>query len=91
MRRATEKFASDENVFELGTAHVILLPGLAGTAVRAFIQTIVLVSRSKSPNKVFRRIEDSVAWLTPILAPHGWTARDLQTACESVVRALEQP
>lgn len=89
MRQATEKFAADDRVFELGTAHVILMPGLAGTAVRAFIQTILLVTRSATPTKVVRTIEDGVAWMAPKLAPHGWTAAALQAACEEVVRALE--
>jgi hypothetical protein len=88
MRKATEKFAADDDVFELGTAHVILIPGLAGTAVRAFIQTILLVSRSKAPNKVFKSVDESVLWMAPRLAPHGWTSREIQTACDEVVRAL---
>jgi len=90
MRRATEKLAADDNVFELGSVHVILLPGLAGTAVRAFIGTVLLVTRSKTPNKVVATIDEAVAWMAPRVAPTGWTRAALQTACEEVMGALEK-
>lgn len=65
VRRAAEEMARDPKIFERGIAHVTLIPGLAGTAVRAFIQTILLVTRPPTPTKVFADVGSATTWMTP--------------------------
>ena len=90
MRKEAEAMARDPNVFELGVAHVVLMPGLAGTAVRLFIGTIALVARPPAPTKTFGEIPDALDWLGPKLAKHGWTRADLSAACEELALRLDR-
>ena len=48
--------------FRLGTAHLILLDGMAGTAVRAFLSTVKLLSRNAAPMGVFGKTEEALLW-----------------------------
>ena len=65
--------------FRLGTAHVVLLGGLTGSAVRAFMSTVTLLARSPVPNKVFGEPEAAAAWLAPLLAQgaEAWSPVEL--------------
>jgi hypothetical protein len=89
-RLEAERFASDPKIFELGVAHVILIPGLGGTAVKAFINTILLVARPPAPAKAFDNLPAAVDWMLPKL--QGYTKNELLLACDELrarVRALE--
>lgn len=55
----------------IATAHVVLVPGLAGVAIRAFLSTIQLLSRSRTPTKVFNDVEDAAIWLSSHLQSSG--------------------
>jgi len=88
VRKEAIRMASDRHVFELGFAHAILVPGFTGTAVRAFIGTVLLVARPAAPTKVFGDVTSAVHWLAPSLAPHGWKEADLRAACDDVVARL---
>ena len=81
-RAAALRFASDPRIFTLGIAHAILLPGMAGTAVRTFINTILLVARPPAPAKAFGDLSGTVDWLLPKL--ESWTRGELLAACEDV-------
>ena len=91
VRRSAEELARDAKAFPIGIAHVLLIPGLAGTAVRAFIQTILLVSRPPNPAKVVGDLASAVGWLGPKLAAHGWTERELRARCDEMVQLLAEP
>ena len=84
MRKEAVSLASDPQIFELGIAHAIVVPGLVGTAVRAFVSTVILVSRAPAPVKVFSDLPGAVRWLAPRLAPHGWTEAELTEAAEAL-------
>jgi hypothetical protein len=86
VRRAATDLAGDPNLFTLGVAHVLLMPGLAGTAVRAFISTILLIARAPAPQKVFAATEPAAAWLAPRL--EDWTVRELERGCAELVDRL---
>jgi hypothetical protein len=89
MLRGTPSFSEqvrDETVkltkqgyFRLGAAHLILVGGLTGTAVRAFMSTVLLLARSPAPNKVFGEPETAAAWLAPLLAQGAepWSSAQL--------------
>lgn len=61
--RAEAKRLTERGVHRGGTAHVILAPGLAGSAVRAFMSTTVLLGRPKNPTKVFDEVRAGAGWL----------------------------
>ena len=66
------------NMFHLGAAHVILASGFTGTAVRAFMSTVILLGRPAVPNKVFSEPSAAAAWHMPLLAQgtEAWTAAE---------------
>ncbi len=46
-----------------GVAHVVMLRGIAGTAVRMFLNGALLLARPTSPSKAFDELEPALAWL----------------------------
>lgn len=76
-------------MFQLGTAQIILVEGLAGVAVRAFLNTAFLLSRAKSPNKVFGDLGYGVDWMHGRLreGPVSWARDDLAGFVKNVVTA----
>lgn len=56
------------NMYALGASHVILAKGLTGTAVRAFMSTVILLGRPVVPNKVFSEPAAAATWHVPFLA-----------------------
>lgn len=90
MRRETVKFASDPDIFQLGFAHVVIAPGLVGSAVRAFIGTILLVARPPAPAKVFGEVDAAVEWMAPSLVPDGITPAVLRNACAELRMELDR-
>jgi hypothetical protein len=75
----------------VGNAHVVNAAGLAGTAVRTFLSTVLLVARPTAPHKVFANLAEGAAWLAPLLAKDAkdgqlWTAAEILAAA-SVVSA----
>lgn len=75
-------------LYALGAAHLILVGGFTGTAVRAFMSTAILISHPSRPNKVFGAPEDTAAWLAPLLSrgAEPWTREQIvalagQLAC----------
>lgn len=89
VRRASEALARDPRIFTLGFAHVVLVPGLAGSAVRAFIGTILLVARPPAPAKVVGDVPAAVDWLLPRLGP-AWSAAELRAGCDASIALLHR-
>jgi hypothetical protein len=78
VRDGIVKLMKVPDMFRLG-AHLVLLDGLKGSAVRAFISTAMLVGRPPIPNKVFGDPESAANWLLPQLAQgaEAWSRVDL--------------
>jgi hypothetical protein len=89
MRKEAERLARDPQIFERGFAHVLLIPGLAGAAVRAFINTVLIVARPPAPAKVSADVASAVAWLHPKIS--GWDTASLTTACDELITRLRTP
>lgn len=70
VREAATDLTGDETLFPVGTAHVITLEGLRGSATRAFLTTANLLGRPKHPTRVFGDPEAAANWLAEGL---GWT------------------
>jgi hypothetical protein len=76
-----------ENIHKLGSAHVVIVDGLRGSATRAFMTTVILVGRPRAPTKVFGRVDEAVAQLNSWLAPGAvrWSAPELRSFCEGAM------
>jgi hypothetical protein len=86
MRAELVKLLKDPKIQGVGSAYVVDLPGLAGTAVRTFLSTVLLVARPGAPHKVFGKLAEGAAWLAPLLSKEGqpWTPADIVTAANAV-------
>lgn len=67
------------DLFQVGAAHVVLVPGLVGTTVRTFLSTSMLLVKPHAPTRVFGDAEPAARWLSELLRPPGepWTAAQL--------------
>jgi hypothetical protein len=74
--------------YTLGTAHLVLLDGLGGTAVRAFMSTVLLIARPPAPHRVFGKQDDALTWLFAQLrnAPEVWTQQELRDALAQALK-----
>jgi hypothetical protein len=82
VRSEVTRITSDDTIFAAATAHVILVEGFIGSAVRAFIATALVVSRTKTPNKTFGDIDAAVKWVKErldVAKTEPWTEADLKT------------
>lgn len=72
-----------KNAFRVGSAHLILVDGLAGAATRAFLGMILLVGKANAQARVFGEIESAGAFLAGLMAgaePSKVTALIRETA-----------
>lgn len=86
VRDEARRLTSDGH-FDVGVAHVVLLGGLVGAAVRAFLSTIVLLGRPKEPTQVFGDANAAIGWLASRFANGGerWTRDDVQAALDQAM------
>lgn len=80
VRAEVVKIDRDPTLFPQGSARVILLPGLAGTAVRVFLNTVTLMARQPiRPVQAFGGVSQAAAWLAPKLESGGqaWRAEEI--------------
>lgn len=79
-----------ERIHKLGSAHVVLVDGLRGSATRAFLTTAILVGRPRAPARVFAELAPAVtqvhAWLARGAAT--WSLADLGAFCETAIRRI---
>lgn len=80
VRAETNRIGALGDMYTLATAHVILVEGLVGSAVRAFLATSMLVSKPPTPTKVFGDKDLAVAWVLGRIAEAGepWTSVQLR-------------
>src|SRR5258706_14114320 len=91
--RGTPRFSSDVReeaaattraaLHNLGAADLVLVGGLAGAAVRAFLGTAILLGRAKNPTRVFSSADDASRWLAgqlPNGPVAGWTVESVRGA-----------
>lgn len=98
--RGTPRFTDDvrvevdritrEETFSVGSAHVILAPGLAGAAARAFLSTVLLVRKNSLPAKVFGDFESAAAWMARELGA-GWQATELAELGRAIIDGGRAP
>ncbi len=90
VRKSTQR-ATQTEVFSLAVAHLVLSTGLVGTAVRAFMSTMILTGRPAAPTKVFDDGEASAAWLAEQLGEHDarWTRERLTNLLREAVESVQ--
>lgn len=88
VRVETVKTMKQAELFRLGSAQIVLVGGLAGTAVRAFMSTAILLGRPVRPSKVFSESETAVAWIAPLLArgAEPWSRAELAALVAQLVK-----
>jgi hypothetical protein len=89
MREEMVKLLKEPKLQAVGNAHIVNVPGLAGTAVRTFLSTVLLLARPPAPHKVFATPAEGAAWLAPLLAKESkdgqpWTATEIVAAATVV-------
>lgn len=67
VRDEAASLTADEELFPLGTAHVVLLDGFKGTATRAFLTTAMLLGRPRHATKVFGNLDSAARWINECL------------------------
>lgn len=77
--RAEIKELYRANHFALGACHVVLVPGLAGVATRAFLGTVSLLRRTNNPSRIVGDRESAVLWLLECATSRGepWKRAEL--------------
>lgn len=69
-------------------AHVVLVRGLPGVAIRTFFNTMRLLGRPRVPTRVFDDREEAARWLAGTLRPSdaSWTARKVSAVFDLALR-----
>lgn len=87
VREAVSEYTR-EGVHKAGAAHVILVSGLLGSSVRAFLSTVMLLGRPPNPTKVFGTLEDAARWMAKNLnerSTQTWDEDELVRACREAI------
>jgi hypothetical protein len=88
VRAEVVQLLKDARLQGLGTADVVLAPGLAGVTTRAFLSTSALVARSTTPHRVFGELRPAASWLAPLLAAGSvpWSVEEILAAQAEVTK-----
>ncbi len=68
VRDEAARQTADVDDRDIATAHIILVDGIVGSTVRAFMSTTMLIGRPPHPTKVFGDIPTAATWLAVRLA-----------------------
>jgi hypothetical protein len=83
VRRAAAEMARALAPISMGTAHVLLLDGFTGAAVRMFLSTLTLLARGGPATTVHSSVAEGAAWLAAH-APSGHSAQTIEAAYASL-------
>lgn len=89
VRVEAAKQTSENDTWGIATAHVVLVDGFAGIAVRSFFSTMTLLGRSKVPTKVFGDLDEATRWVASHLRLRdaSCTAAVVKATCDAAMRA----
>lgn len=81
------RMVKNRSLYPLGTTHLILLDGMAGTAVRAFLSTVKLLSRLPTPTGVFSKTDEALLWSLDRLrgSQQRWAYSELKDALDEAI------
>jgi hypothetical protein len=86
VRHAAGKMARAISPISVGTAHVLLMDGFSGAAVRMFLSTLTLLARASAPTTVHSTVSGGAAWLAG-LAAGGLVAQEIEAAYATATTA----
>lgn len=84
VRARVKKMTQQGQPFNWAVAHLIMIDGLAGAGIRAFLTTGALFARSAIPKRVFGTRPECTHWLAHTLGK-GWTARQIEQMLDEVL------
>jgi hypothetical protein len=89
VRKEAVRLNRHPDLFKLAFCDAVLLSGLTGAAVRAFLSTVTLMSKPLKPTKIVGDLRDAAAFLAPLLAVGGqrWTPGDVVALAEPIAKA----
>lgn len=90
VRARVREMTQNGKPFNWAVAHLILVEGLAGAGIRAFLTTSALFNRSSIPKRVFGNKRDASMWLAKTLG-NDWTAQRVETMLEECLSMKEPP
>lgn len=85
VRRIAVELTRDATLFQLARAHVVLMTGFTGIAVRSFINTFLLLGKPPRPTRMLASIDDASAWLPAFLPTDSWTPEALADAVQRLM------
>jgi hypothetical protein len=79
VRAEAARATSDPLIAKVGVAHVVLVTGFVGVAVRGFLSSVTLLGRSPRKSRAFGDVPSGAAWLAPRLSVGGeaWTPAEV--------------
>ena len=85
VRRIAAEYTSDPTLFQLARAHVILMTGFTGVAVRAFVNTFILIGRPPRPTRMLSSIEAASHWLPQHIQQDAWTPETIARQANALI------
>jgi hypothetical protein len=89
VREEAAKQTAEVDDRDIATAHLILVDGMVGSAVRAFMSTTILIGRPPHPTKVFGDIPTTARWLAIQLGKNEHYAWPEERLVEVLEKAAE--
>ncbi|MEM6293977.1 MAG: hypothetical protein AAGA54_22055 [Myxococcota bacterium] len=88
VRRMAAEYTRDPSLFQVARAHVVLMSGFAGVAVRAFINTFLLLGSPPRPTRMASSVDTAAQFLAPHM-PAGWDAAAIESTAREAMQAYE--
>ena len=78
VRRIASDLTRDATLFQVARAHVILMTGFTGVAVRAFINTFLLIGNPPKPTRMLSSVSAASEWLPQFVEDPRWSAAEIE-------------
>lgn len=78
VRRIAAELTRDPMLFQVARAHVILMTGFAGVAVRAFINTFLLLGNPRKPTRMLSSVNAAAQWLPQFIDDARWSVEEIE-------------
>ncbi len=88
VRAIATEYTRDPDLFQVARAHVVLMSGFAGIAVRAFINTFLLLGNPPRPTRMLSSVDAAAQFLAPHM-PARWDAAAVESAAREAMQAYE--
>lgn len=90
VRRIASDLTRDPTLFQVARAHVILMTGFAGVAVRAFINTFLLIGNPPKPTRMLSSVNAASEWLPQFVEDPRWTAEEIERFGNALVASHQR-